>query len=92
MAMIRAHLIVKGEVQGVFYRASAREEATRLRVFGWVRNLPDGDVEAEVEGPEQAVQEFIRWCKKGPPASAVSEVVVERLPCSGEIKGFSILH
>jgi len=92
MAMIRAHLVIKGEVQGVFYRASAREEAMRLGIFGWVRNLPDGDVEAEVEGPEEPVQQFIRWCKRGPPSAVVSDVLVERLEHTGEFKGFGILR
>ena len=92
MAMIRVHLIVKGEVQGVFYRASAREEATQLGLGGWVRNLPDGDVEAEVEGPEETVQDFVRWCRKGPPASVVSDVEVERREYAGSFKGFAILR
>jgi acylphosphatase len=92
MALVRAHLIVKGEVQGVFYRASAREEAMRLGIFGWVRNLPDGDVEAEAEGPEESVQQFIRWCRRGPPTAVVSDVQVETLPHTGEFKGFGILR
>ena len=92
MAMIRVHLVIKGEVQGVFYRASAREEALRLGLFGWVRNLPDGDVEAEVEGPDETVQDFVRWCRKGPPAAVVGDVEVERLAYKAEFKGFGILH
>ena len=90
--MIRVHLVIKGEVQGVCYRASAREEATELRLGGWVRNLPDGDVEAEVEGAEETVEEFIKWCWRGPPASSVSDVQVERLAYQGEFKGFDILR
>ena len=92
MANIRARLLIKGEVQGAFYRASAREEATRLGIFGWVRNRPDGEVEAEVEGPEQLVQDFIRWCRKGPPSAVVSDVEVERLEYRAEFKGFGILR
>ena len=92
MAMVRRHLIVSGEVQGVFYRASAREEAVSLGLGGWVRNLPDGDVEAEVEGPEPVVEEFIRWCWKGPPAASVSDVKVDKLEFKGEFKGFGILR
>jgi len=92
MAMIRAHLRIKGEVQGVFYRASAREEGTRLGLCGWVRNLPDGDVEAEVEGLDEKVQGFVNWCRRGPPSAVVSDVEVERLEYKADLKGFAILR
>ncbi|MBI5547830.1 MAG: acylphosphatase [Deltaproteobacteria bacterium] len=92
MAMTRVHLVISGEVQGVYYRASAREEAVRLGVTGWVRNLPGGEVEAEVEGPDALVEEFIRWCWKGPRAATVSDVKVTRKEHQGELKGFGVLH
>ena len=92
MAMIRVHLLIQGEVQGVCYRATTREEAERLGLKGWVRNLDSGDVEAEVEGPEEIVEEFIRWCRKGPPAASVSDVKVTGLDYRGELRGFGILH
>jgi len=92
MAMIRVHLLISGEVQGVFYRASAREQAVNLGLKGWVRNLDTGEVEAEVEGPEGVVEDFIRWCRKGPPAASVSEVQVTRKDFQGEFRGFGILY
>lgn len=92
MAMIRVHLLVQGEVQGVFYRASTRDEALRLGLTGWVRNLESGDVEAEVEGPEERVEALVRWCWKGPPAATVSDVKVTRRDYRGEFSGFGVLR
>ncbi len=92
MAMTRVHLLISGEVQGVCYRATTREEAERLGVKGWVRNLDSGQVEAEVEGPEDLVDELIRWCRHGPPAAEVSDVEVTRKEFKGEFRGFGILH
>ncbi|VVB54321.1 Acylphosphatase [uncultured archaeon] len=71
---MRAHLLISGRVQGVWYRASARNEAFRLKIKGWVRNLPDGKVEAAFEGPTKAVEEVVAWCYKGPPAARVDNV------------------
>ncbi|HEY3448832.1 MAG TPA: acylphosphatase [Myxococcales bacterium] len=92
MAMIRVHLLIQGEVQGVCYRATTREEAERLGLKGWVRNLDSGEVEAEVEGPDDVVDELIRWCHKGPPAAEVSDVKVTRMEYRGEFRGFGILR
>ena len=69
-------LMIRGKVQGVFYRASARETALKLDVKGWVRNTESGDVEALVSGSEEQVERFIEWCRKGPEEAAVSEVIV----------------
>lgn len=82
--LARVELFIGGRVQGVFYRASAREEADRLGLVGEVRNLPDGRVHAVAEGPRDLVREFIEWCRKGPPAAQVEEVE-ERWhePCGG---------
>lgn len=90
MAQIRARLKVRGTVQGVFYRASARDEGERLGLTGWVRNLPNGDVEALVEGPAALVEQFIDWCKVGPPAARVAEVEVEPEQWRGEFQRFSV--
>ncbi len=90
--MVRVHLLIRGEVQGVCYRASAREEGSRLGLCGWVRNLASGEVEGEVEGSDEAVEQFIRWCHRGPPAAVVTEVVVGRQEYRGEFKGFGILR
>lgn len=92
MAMTRVHLLIAGEVQGVFYRASARDAADELGLTGWVRNLPTGEVEALVEGPEAGVERFIQWCWKGPSAASVSDVQVTRSEFRGDLQRFGILR
>jgi acylphosphatase len=89
---VRARLVIKGRVQGVAYRASAQDEGLRLGLVGEVRNRPDGSVEALVEGPRKAVEEFIRWCKRGPPAARVAEVEVAWSGARGEYRDFAIAH
>jgi len=64
---VRVHLIIEGRVQGVWFRESTRREAVSLRLSGWVKNLPDGAVEALIEGPGNQVKELISWCHRGPP-------------------------
>lgn len=68
---------VSGRVQGVFYRASAREQARRLGLAGWVRNLDDGRVEAVARGPLEALSAFADWLAQGPDGAAVSAVTSE---------------
>lgn len=68
------HVRVSGRVQGVFFRQSAAEMARGLGVAGWVRNLPDGSVEAHVEGETEAVGAMLRWLHRGPPAASVERV------------------
>ena len=72
--MIRVHVRVRGRVQGVYYRATAQEEAERLGLVGWVRNRADGSVEAVVSGPASAVREMVERCRRGPPAAIVRSV------------------
>jgi acylphosphatase len=74
MAAIARHLSISGRVQGVFFRAWAREQAERLGVTGWVRNCPDGHVEAHVEGEESAVDQMIEHLRSGPRAAKVEGV------------------
>jgi acylphosphatase len=88
---IRARLVISGRVQGVYFRASARDVAQAQRLSGWVRNRYDGDVEAVVEGEEDAVQAFIAWCHDGPPGAHVSAIQVTIEPYIGEFHGFHIL-
>jgi acylphosphatase len=71
---VRAHLFISGVVQGVGFRASTREEARRIGVTGWVRNLEDGRVEAVVQGPREKVDDLIRWSRRGPSSARVDRV------------------
>lgn len=70
-------LIIKGKVQGVNYRANAKNVADLIGVKGWVRNLPDSNVEITATAAEDVLQKFIGWCKQGPPRAVVEEVIVE---------------
>ena len=88
--MMRAHLLMSGRVQGVFYRASTQEEGVRLGLTGWVRNLPDGRVEAVVEGTDEQVRQLIDWCKVGPPAARVDDVDVQHEGYVGEFRRFEV--
>lgn len=72
-------LVIKGKVQGVFYRATAEDIAKELGVKGRVRNLPDRNVEITATATEEILQKFINWCKQGPPKAKVEEVVIEDL-------------
>jgi acylphosphatase len=86
----RAELLVLGRVQGVFYRASAQQEGMRLGLLGEVRNLPDGNVEAIVEGPRERIEEFVEWCKRGPPSAEVENVRVRWSKALGDFRTFMI--
>ncbi|MCS7199582.1 MAG: acylphosphatase [Caldimicrobium sp.] len=90
--MKRVRVKIFGKVQGVFFRAYTKEEAQKLGIKGWVKNLPDGSVEALFEGEEKAVDEMIKWCHKGSPSSIVTKVVVEEEPYVGEFKDFTIRY
>ena len=74
--MISRRIICKGRVQGVFYRASTKEKADTLGLSGWVRNLPNGDVEILACGSQEKVDQLIKWCWDGPPASQVTHVII----------------
>lgn len=70
------HLLIKGKVQGVFYRATAKEVAQALDLKGWVKNTKDGHVESTVSGSEKALQQYIEWCRKGPEKAIVNSINV----------------
>jgi acylphosphatase len=89
---VRAHVFVTGKVQGVYFRQNTLNVATEHGVYGWVRNLPDGRVEAVLEGGEEAVEKVVEWCHTGPPAARVDMVDVRRDRYSGEFSGFTIQH
>jgi acylphosphatase len=78
-------------VQGVFFRAWTRDEAQTLRVSGWVRNCPDGSVEAQLEGREEAVEELIDLIREGPPGARVASVNVEEADEEGS-GSFDVRH
>jgi acylphosphatase len=88
----QVHLRIRGRVQGVFYRQSAKAQADRLGVGGWVRNLEDGDVEAAAEGPAEAVKAWVDWCHRGPPGARVDEVIVTEGTPTGQLAVFEVRH
>jgi acylphosphatase len=90
MDRVRARLIVSGLVQGVAFRAATVNEARRLGLSGWVRNLPDGRVEAEAEGERAAVEALVAWCRVGPPAARVEDVSVTWAAHGGSLGPFTI--
>jgi len=89
LARARAHVIVTGRVQGVFFRDGCREAAKAEHVDGWVRNRMDRSVEAVFEGPTAAVERMVDWCRHGPPRARVVDVLVDREEPIGEA-GFRI--
>ena len=92
MAIVRAHVYISGRVQGVFFRSNTRNMAEKLDLTGWVRNLPDGRVEAVFEGEESDVKEVIEWCHKGPTYASVSDVEVKFDKPTGEFDRFEIRY
>ena len=88
--LARVSLRITGRVQGVGFRFSARDEACRLGVSGWVRNTRGGDVELEAEGDADRVRRLVAWCHVGPPGALVTDVVEHWLPPGGDFDGFAI--
>jgi len=86
----RAHVLVNGDVQGVFFRQETKRQAEAHRVYGWVRNRDDGKVEAVFEGEEQSVKALIEFCKRGPQRAMVTNVDVNLATYMGEFKDFKI--
>lgn len=89
---LRARVRIEGRVQGVFFRASTRDEARKLGVNGWVRNLPNGDVEALFEGDKAAVTQILAWCYKGSPYAVVHKVTVTYEAFAGDQEGFRVAY
>lgn len=90
MSKARVHLIIFGYVQGVFYRASTLDTAIRLGLKGWVRNLPDGNVEAVFEGPIENLHKAVDWCRQGPPGSRVTKIEEKWEDYTGMFSSFEI--
>ncbi|MEO6682342.1 MAG: acylphosphatase [Ginsengibacter sp.] len=74
--METVHLIISGKVQGVFYRASAKKKAEQLNVRGWIKNTPEGNVEATVTGEAGKIQDFIQWCQSGPDKAVIKDIKI----------------
>lgn len=89
---VRAHIIVSGLVQGVCYRYFTSEQAERLELAGWVRNMHTGEVEAEVEGNRSAVEALIKAMKIGPRAAHVTDIKIDWLEPIGETTGFHVRY
>jgi len=90
MDMMRARVLIEGMVQGVGFRYAMQRQADRLDVVGWVRNLPDGNVEAVLEGNRADVERLVDWCRQGPPMAEVYHVEVQEEPYRGEFTRFNI--
>jgi acylphosphatase len=78
--MVTKEIIISGKVQGVFFRASAKETADRLGITGTVCNLQDGSVKAVASGLESSVEKFVQWCRRGPARARVESVNIKELP------------
>ena len=86
----RAHVVISGRVQGVFFRMETKRAAGEFGVFGWVKNQRDGTVEAVFEGNQERVEAIVDWCRQGPPNADVADVTVNWNDYTGEFKGFDI--
>jgi acylphosphatase len=89
---VRAHVIIVGRVQGVFFRLETQRAAGRYGVAGWVRNKRDGTVEAVFEGDKAGVDAILEWCKQGSPGAIVERVDVAWEPYTGEYPNFEITY
>jgi acylphosphatase len=92
MALKQLQLIVRGRVQGTYFRASTQREARRLGLGGWVRNRSDGSVEIVAEGEETSIRELHGWAQKGPSAARVDRVDTRWKSYSGEYADFRIVE
>jgi len=89
---VRAHVLISGRVQGVFYRDSTKNIAEQYGLTGWVKNTSNGCVEAVFEGEETAIKDMITWCYNGPRLAEVSDVSVDYKKFLGEFEDFSIKY
>ncbi len=92
MEKVRAHVFVSGRVQGVFFRSETADLATEVGVAGWVRNLPDGRVEAVFEGDKPKVESMISFCKAGPSGAHVTGLDLKWELFKGEFKSFRVAY
>ncbi len=91
--MERVHLLIRGRVQGVYFRGAMTDEARGYGLNGWVRNLPDGrTVEAVVEGPRENIKSLLGWCWQGPALARVDEIQENWEPAVGNLAAFSVRY
>ncbi len=90
MILKQAILTITGQVQGVFYRAHSQEEARSLKLAGYARNLANGNVEVLIQGPEDQINAFIEWARKGSPGARVDQVEVKWQKIKQKFAGFEI--
>jgi len=88
----RVHVLIEGRVQGVSFRASTRDEARARGLGGWVRNRPDGRVEAVFEGHRPVVENMLAWCKQGSPYAYVDHVEIDWQPYQGDQTDFRVVY
>lgn len=88
----RLHAIVKGRVQGIFFRSNTEKLGLKLGLKGFVRNTPEGDVEIVAEGLKEGLEELLKWCAKGPLLAHVDSVESKWEPATGEFETFSIRY
>ena len=86
------HVIISGRVQGVWFRASTKQQAEKLGLTGWVRNISSGQVEAVFEGESDKLDEMIKWCHKGPSLSKVENVEIKKQTPTDAFDDFSIRY
>jgi acylphosphatase len=86
------HLIIRGRVQGVWFRASSQDMARNLKIKGWVRNTPQGNVEMHIQGDSSQLEKMLTWCYQGPPGARVDSVDVMDVIPNDEFKAFNIRY
>jgi acylphosphatase len=89
---VRAHIFVSGLVQGVFFRSHTQSRARILKITGWVKNLPDGRVEAVFEGEKEKVEKLIEWAKRGPIFARINGIDIKWQDYKGEFNNFEIKY
>ena len=92
MAQKRIHLVIRGRVQGVYFRAATQREARRLGITGWIKNRPDGSIELVAEGDEDAIKELTNWTSHGPSTARVDHVDTRWRGYTGEFPEFQIVE
>jgi acylphosphatase len=88
----RVHVLISGKVQGVWYRASTKKKADELGILGWVRNTPEGNVEAVFEGEKAVIDEMIAWCWIGPPMARVTDIRMLPFHSDEQYTSFIVLY